>query len=130
MGFRACSRTSGSSLGTALIGSILIGALATSFASGVAESNLPDETKAIVSTATDGGVDIVPVRDVADIGAKAGLTEEESAALTTVYRESQVAALRVAFFGLVVISLVALLFSGGIPAEAPERRQKKRTQPA
>ena len=44
-GLQGVFQNLGSSLGTALIGSILIGALATSFASGVSTSALPDEVQ-------------------------------------------------------------------------------------
>ena len=64
-GLQGVFQNLGSSLGTALIGSILIGALASSFASDVATSALPDETQAIVNEQTEGGVQIVPAASVA-----------------------------------------------------------------
>lgn len=114
----------GSSLGTALIGSILIGALSTSFATGVAGSDLPDQAKSTVAEATQGGVAIVPASSVVDIAEKEGLSTADSETLTGIYKDSQLSSLRVAFFGLIVISLFSLLFSRGIPtkimAKAPE----------
>jgi MFS family permease len=120
-GLQGVFQNLGSSLGTALIGSILIGALATSFAGGVASSDLPEDTRAVISEATESGVTIVPAATVADLGEQSGLTSGEADQLSGIYRDSQLSSLRVAFFGLIVISVLALLFSRGIPATAPER---------
>lgn len=122
-GLQGVFQNLGSSLGTALIGSLLIGALSTSFASGVATSDLPPEVRATVSEATDRGVTVIPASDVAGLAEAAGLTDDESAELTEIYRESQLSSLRVAFVGLIVISLVSILFSRGIPAAAMIRRR-------
>ena len=122
-GLQGVFQNLGSSLGTALIGSLLIGALSTSFASGVAASALPAEVRATVSTATDRGVTVVPAADVVGLGESAGLTDDEATELAGIYRASQLSSLRVAFVGLIAISLLSILFSRGIPAEAMIRRR-------
>ncbi|MFP3786584.1 hypothetical protein, partial [Burkholderia sp. SIMBA_024] len=91
------------------------GALSTSFASGVAESDLPAETQTQVSASTEHGVTIVPAADVPKIAEAAGLSEDDADQLAQIYRDSQLSSLRVAFFGLIIISLLALFFSRGIP---------------
>lgn len=123
-GLQGVFQNLGSSLGTALIGSILIGALSTSFASGVAESDLPAQTQIRVSAATEHGVTIVPAADVPAIAEAAGLEDDEAEQLAEIYRDSQLSSLRVAFFGLIVISLLALFFSRGIPSEIEVRRRR------
>lgn len=129
-GLQGVFQNLGSSLGTALIGSILIGALATSFAGGVAASDLPDDARTLIAEATEGGVTIVPADTVAALGERSGLSSEEADQLSSIYRESQLSSLRTAFFGLIVVSLLALLLSRGIPTEAPvrPRRTKEGTQ--
>ena len=122
-GLQGVFQNLGSSLGTALIGSLLIGALSTSFTSGVAASALPAEVRATVSTATDRGVTVVPAADVVGLGEAAGLTDDEATELAEIYRASQLSSLRVAFVGLIAISLLSILFSRGIPAEAMIRRR-------
>lgn len=129
-GLQGVFQNLGSSLGTALIGSVLIGALATSFASGVASSDLPDDVKSAVSEATQGGVAIVPAASVDDIAEEAGLTADDADSLSRIYSESQVAALRTAFFGLIVIAVLSLLFSRGIPTEVAGRRRSEERMPA
>lgn len=124
-GLQGVFQNLGSSLGTALIGSVLIGALATSFAGGVAASTLPEDVKGSVAELTAGGVDIVPASSVADIAEDAGLSSADAATLTTVYAESQISSLRTAFFALIAIAAFALVFSRGIPAEIAGRTKEE-----
>ncbi len=128
-GLQGVFQNLGSSLGTALIGSILIGALATSFASGLATSTLPDDVKTAVSEATSEGVDIIPAASVAQIAADAGLSEDDGQQLTDVYVNSQLESLRVAFFGLIALALLSLLASRGIPDEVPLRKAEDVSRP-
>lgn len=116
-GLQGVFQNLGSSLGTALIGSVLIGALATSFASGVASSSLPEEVQVEVAQQAEGGVTIVPASSVEAIAEKAGLSAEDGKTLTSVYAESQISSLRTAFFVLIAIAALSLLFSRGIPRE-------------
>jgi MFS family permease len=126
-GLQGVFQNLGSSLGTALIGSILIGALSTSFASGVSASDLPDATKTAVASATEHGVTIVPAADVVAIAEDAGLEDTDADALSTIYRDSQLSSLRIAFFGLILISLLSLFFSKGIPSANEMRRRHSET---
>jgi MFS family permease len=129
-GLQGVFQNLGSSLGTALIGSILIGALASSFASGVAESTLPPETQDIVNEQTAGGVEIVPATSVQGIAEDAGLSTEEADELADIYVESQLSSLRTAFFGLILLALLSLLASRGIPDEVPLPRPSLVEEPA
>lgn len=124
-GLQGVFQNLGSSLGTALIGSILIGALTTSFAAGVASSELSPATRQLVSQETERGLAIVPAASVGAIAEEAGLSPSETTTLTGIYRDSQLSSLRVAFFGLIVISLLSLFFSRGIPAEVAARTRAK-----
>ena len=128
-GLQGVFQNLGSSLGTALIGSILVGSLATTFAAGVASSSLPEEARTLVSEATERGVAIVPTADVAEIAEEAGLSPGDADTLSEIYRESQLSSLRVAFFGLILITVFSLAISRGIPTEvAPQ--SKSPTAPA
>jgi MFS family permease len=128
-GLQGVFQNLGSSLGTALIGSILIGALATSFASGVASSGLPAATKTSVSQQTQGGIAIVPAASVSSIAEKSGLSTADANTLSTIYRDAELSSLRIAFFGLSLISALSLLFSHGLPTEVAvgdrQRAEKK-----
>jgi Na+/melibiose symporter-like transporter len=128
-GLQGVFQNLGSSLGTALIGSILIGALATSFASGLSASSLPDEVKTLVSQATAEGVDIVPASSIPQIAKDAGLSDDQGKELASVYTESQLESLRIAFFGLIALALLSLLASRGIPTDVPLRRMAEPKDP-
>lgn len=123
-GLQGVFQNLGSSLGTALIGSVLIGALSTSFAAGVAASTLPAEAKSVIAEQTEGGVEIIPASTVDTIATDAGLSSTDAANLTRIYGDAQVSSLRVAFFGLILIAFFSLLFSHGIPSAAPVRTPK------
>ncbi len=124
-GLQGVFQNLGSSLGTALIGSVLIGTLATSFASGVAASDLPQDTQVVVAEATQGGVDIVPAASVPDLAREAGLDDAEAAELERVYANSQIESLRVSLVALIVIALLSLFFSRGIPTEVAGRPREE-----
>jgi MFS family permease len=121
-GLQGVFQNLGSSLGTALIGSVLIAALGTSFASGVATSDLSDPVKATIAEQTVDGVEIIPTATVEQIATDNGLSTADAQELTDIYTESQVSSLQTAFFALVVISLISLLFSRFIPNQLPEPR--------
>ncbi|WP_139415767.1 MFS transporter [Agromyces laixinhei] len=128
-GLQGVFQNLGSSLGTALIGSVLIGALASSFAVGVSSSELSAETKALVSEQTESGLAIIPAADVDDIAAEVGLDKTESAELTRIYTDSQISSLHTAFFALIVIAFFALFFSRGIPNEVIGKRPERADAP-
>ncbi|WP_026482073.1 MFS transporter [Agromyces subbeticus] len=129
-GLQGVFQNLGSSLGTALIGSVLIGALATSFGSAVATSELSADTRSVVQQATAGGVEIVPAASVDDLAEQAGLSEADAAKLTAIYERSQIESLRVAFVALIVIALGSLFFSRGIPADVAGRPRDEQTDDA
>ncbi|SDC25756.1 Major Facilitator Superfamily protein [Sanguibacter gelidistatuariae] len=122
-GLQGVFQNLGSSLGTALIGSVLIAALTTSFGAAVAASDLPADAQSTVAGLTQGGVAIVEANSVDTIAEQAGLTAAQGQTLTDIYTESQVSSLRTALFALTVIALVSLLFSRGVPAVSPRRRR-------
>ncbi|GAB3606249.1 MFS transporter [Conyzicola nivalis] len=116
-GLQGVFQNLGSSLGTALIGSILVGSLTSTFAAGIASSELPTAAQGLITEATANGVDIVPADTVDAIGQDAGLSADEASELSSIYRESQLSSLRVAFFGLILISALSLALSRGIPTK-------------
>lgn len=121
-GLQGVFQNLGSSLGTALIGSVLISSLSSSFLSAVDGSDLPSSVKDQVATSTQSGVEIVPVSTVDGIATSAGLSSGDAATLTSLYSESQVSSLRVSMVALIFISSVSLLFSRNIPTELVRRK--------
>ncbi len=124
-GLQGVVQNLGSSLGTALIGSVLIASLSASFLGAVDASDLPDAVKAEVSVSTESAVGIVPVSSVDQIVQEAGLSSAESAQLTSIYGDSQVSSLRASFFDLIIFSLASLLFSKNVPTVVVGGRRTK-----
>ena len=114
-GLQGVFQNLGSSLGTALIGSVLIASLGSMFLGSVATSDLPPEVKQTVEERSEGGVAIVAVADVPQIAEDAGLSAEEGDQLAELYSQSQVDALRTSFVVLIFIAAASILFSRNIP---------------
>ena len=114
-GMQGVFQNLGSSMGTAVIGSILVGVLTTSFVSNVQSSTLPSDVKTYVQTNSTQGVSIVPVSQVTTFAQSEGLSPDEVTEVVTTYTDSQIQGLRTALFGLFVISLLSLTFSRNIP---------------
>jgi MFS family permease len=107
----------GSSLGTALIGSVMIAALSSGFAAAVAASPLPQEVKTTVATKTEKGITPVAVADVPKIAEAAGLSTDDGDTLRGLYSTAQLDSLKLSFAALALISGGALFFSRNLPSE-------------
>lgn len=129
-GLQGVFQNLGSSLGTALIGSILIIGLSGSFASAVQSSDLSAGIKTQVTTVSETGIAIVPAATVESIARSAGVSDAAGIELKQLYTESQLSALRVSLFGLLVFSVFALMFSSGIPNEVLGRTPESEPKPA
>ena len=106
----------GSSLGTALIGSVMIASLTTLFTGAVAASTLPDSVQQQIAADTQGGVAVVPVSEVPKIATDAGLSQDQANELSSLYSASQLDALRLSFAALAMVSLGAVFFSRNLPS--------------
>ena len=105
----------GSSLGTALLGSILIATLGTAFTGNLAASDLPSSVQSQVNESTQKGVPIMPVAEIPQVAEKAGLSSQQGKQLAGIYENSQLQALRLSFAVLALISVGALFFSRNLP---------------
>ena len=114
-GMQGVFQNLGSSLGTAIIGSVLIASLTTNFADNVLASNLPESTKSQVSELTQEGISVAPVNEVEAYAQKQGLNSQDAQEITDIYSQSQLESLRVALFALVLLSIISLLFSRNLP---------------
>lgn len=114
-GAQGVAQNLGSSLGTAVIGSILVGVLTTSFVANINSSQLPQDVKNYVQTNSKAGVSIVSVSQVTEYAESKGLSKDEAEETSQIYAESQVTGLKNALFGLLVISTLSIIFSRNIP---------------
>ena len=107
----------GSSFGTALIGSMMVLALTSSFMSSITNNpSLPDNVKSSISEkAQQTGVPIVSAASVEQSALSNGLSEQQASQLSSDYESSQLFGLKRAIFVLIIITLLSIMLSKSIP---------------
>jgi dipeptide/tripeptide permease len=117
-GLQYTAQNLGSSLGTALIGSIVIGALATAFTRLVAaDERVSEQVQGQVGVGLEAGINFVPTETAAASLERAGVPAAEAAALLEDYADAQLLGLKVALLAAAVIALAAWLFTRHLPAQ-------------
>lgn len=114
-GLQGVFQNLGSSLGTALIGSVLIMSLTTTFVNNIQSSSLSSDVKNYVSQNSQAGVALVPVSEVTAYAESKGLPQSEAQTITDLYSASQLQSIRTALFAATIIAIFTLLFSRNIP---------------
>lgn len=105
----------GSSLGTALIGSILVVALTSGFVANISQSTLPVDIKNYITEHSETGVSIVPVQDLSQYALSKGLDQSDANEITDIYKNAQLQGLKESIFYIVAISTLSLLLSRKLP---------------
>jgi hypothetical protein len=123
-GLQYTAQNLGSSLGTALIGSVVVGAL-TVTALGAVQSDprISATVKDQVGVAVSGNVQFVPVEQVQQALANAQVPLPEADAIIAAYIDAQLQALRIALLAAAAIALLSLFLTRGLP-------RAKLTEPA
>jgi Na+/melibiose symporter-like transporter len=118
-GLQGTAQNLGASLGTALIGAILLGALATGFVDEIAENPaLPAEVRsALTELAEIQGLDVLPVAQVETLALGAGVAPDIAAAVATDYGTAQLEALKIAIGAVAVFAFLGLWFTRRLPGE-------------
>lgn len=114
-GLQGVAQNLGSSLGTAIVGSILIASLTSTFVTNINKSSLPDAVKTQVQQSQKVGVPIVSAPQVNAYVQASGLSASDAQEVTTIYSNSQITALREALFVISIFGVISLLFSGSLP---------------
>jgi hypothetical protein len=115
-GLQYTAQNLGSSIGTALIGSILIGALAASIS--IQVSRNPDVSNAVknqVGVKLEAGVSFVPASQVEQGLKDAHIPPSQVNALTDSYKQAQLDGLKAALLAAAGIALGSLLFTDNLP---------------
>jgi hypothetical protein len=124
-GLQGTAQNLGSSLGTAIIGAVLLGTLATGFSERIADNAaIPPAARETIVAHAEKGIDIVPVGAVEQAAEKAGLEPAQAQAIADDYGDAQLDALRLSLGAVALCALLSLWFTRGLPgtraAEAPE----------
>jgi MFS family permease len=119
-GLQGTAQNLGASLGTALIGAVLIGALTSGFTDRVAQNPaIPADVRAQIDEAAKKGIPVVSVSDVEKAATKAGASEAEADAIGKDYGDAQLQGLKRAIGAVALFALLALWFTRGLPGRAP-----------
>jgi MFS family permease len=123
-GLQGTAQNLGASLGTALIGSVLIASLTSGIVSRVEENPaLPAPVRDAVAEIAQEGIPIVPVDDVEQAALDQGLSPEQAGALADDYGDAQLDGLKGAIGAIAVIALLSAWFTRrlpGRPLQQPE----------
>jgi predicted MFS family arabinose efflux permease len=116
-GLQGTAQNLGSSLGTAIVGAVLLGSLATGFSERVvANPAVPAAAREQLVANAKEGIDIVPVEAVERAAIDGGLTRDQAHAVATDYGEAQLDALRLALGTVALAALLSLWFTRRLPA--------------
>jgi MFS family permease len=109
----------GASLGTALIGAVLIVGLINGFNDRLSENpNVPTSVSQQIAANTEEGIDIVPVSQVKQTALAKGLPPDQAEAVAGDYGDAELAALKKSLGAVAVIALLSLWFTRKLPSSA------------
>lgn len=116
-GLQGTAQNLGASLGTALIGAILIGSMTTSFVERVTTNTAIPETaqEQIAKSAEQSGLEVVPVQTAQDYLVQAGMPADQAAAVAADYGESMLDGLRIALGAVAFLAAIAWWFTRRLP---------------
>ena len=116
-GLQGTAQNLGASLGTALIGSVLLTGLLTGFNDRIAQNPaLSSSTKTQISAATENGIDIVTTEQVHAAVLDAGASQAEADAIAADYGDAQLDALRKAMLAVALLALLSIVLTRRLPA--------------
>jgi MFS family permease len=115
----------GASLGTALAGSIMIAAVATTFLTNIQQSSaIPATVKSQAEVELAGGVPFISDAALEEALAEAGVPAETTDAALEAYADARIDGLRSALAILSALVIVALFFTNRIPRTQPGRAER------
>jgi MFS family permease len=125
-GLQGTAQNLGASLGTALIGSVLIAALSSGLVARVEQNPaVPPDVRQRVTTIAEQGIPVVPVAQVEQAALKEGLAPEHAQALASDYGDAQLAGLRGALGAVAFLAVVSLWFTRHLPGAEPREQQRR-----
>jgi MFS family permease len=130
-GLQGTAQNLGASLGTALVGAVLISALTNGFQSRVEQNaSLPASVRDQVVAATQKGIPVVPVDEVEKAARANGVAPDQAAAVADDYGDSQLAALKRAIGAVAVFALLGLWFTRKLPGRSSTQPGPDSPRPA
>lgn len=131
-GLQGTAQNLGASLGTALIGAVLIASMSNALIDKVEKNPaVPDDVAAEVAKLAQKNIPIVPVSTIEKSALDQGLPPEQASALASDYGEAQLQGLKKAIGAVALFALLSLWFTRRLPgpAPAPEREPAAAPRP-
>ena len=126
-GLQGTAQNLGASLGTALIGSVLIAALTSGFVERVEQNPaVPASVGERVAQVAQAGIPVAPVEEVEQAALDAGLAPKQASAIADDYGDAQLQGLKRAIGAVAVFALLSLWFTRGLPGRASTTRTELR----
>lgn len=116
-GLQGTFQNLGSSLGTALIGSLFIASLTTGFVGSINQSSLDQNIKNYITEHSQAGVQVVSAQSVHDYALSKGLSSTDASEIADTYTDAQISGLQDALFYIFAIAALSLLLSRHIPRD-------------
>jgi MFS family permease len=121
-GLQGTAQNLGASLGTALIGSVLLLGLLNGFNSRIQENPaLPSDVKTQIAAATEEGIPIVTTEQAHQGLLDAGLAPAEADAITADYGNAQLDALRTSMLAVAFLAVLSFWFTRRLPGKSAQR---------
>jgi Na+/melibiose symporter-like transporter len=124
-GLQGTAQNLGASLGTALIGAVLIAALTNGFVLKVEDNPaITPPVRERVTQIAQKGIPVVPVDDIEQAALDEGVPSNEAKAIADDYGDAQLQGLKRALLAVAIFALLSLWFTRGLPgrAQAPAAR--------
>ena len=122
-GLQGTAQNLGASLGTALIGAVLIAALTNGFVDRVEQNPaVSPPVRERVAELSEKGIPVAPVADVRQAALDEGVPPDQAEALADDYGDAQLQGLKRAIGAVGIFALLSLWFTRGLPGRAPPVR--------
>ena len=130
-GLQGTAQNLGSSLGTAIIGAVLLASLATGFSERVTnDPDVPPAARETIAANTQEGIDVVPVDTVEQAALDGGLSEAQARAVADDYGNAQLDALRLSLGAVALAALLSLWFTRRLPTRSLAETDVGAAEPA
>src|SRR5262249_18426327 len=117
-GLQGTAQNLGASLGTALIGSVLLLGLLNGFNSRIEENSaVPAELKTQIASATEKGIPIITTEHAHEAMLDAGATSAEADAVTADYGNAQLDALKTSMLAVAFLAVISFWFTRRLPGK-------------
>jgi MFS family permease len=116
-GLQGTAQNLGASLGTALIGAVMIAALTSGFTSRVEQNDaVPEDVRKQVTAQAEAGIPVVPVDDVEQAAKDQGIPDDQAQAIADDYGDAELAGLKRAVGAVAIFALLSLWFTRRLPS--------------